>query len=54
MVSDTAPFALHVKQISTLPPMHILFKTISQITVPPSMLTIVPATFNSIPKPDCY
>ena len=29
-------------------------KTISQVTIPPRMLKVVPATFNSIPKPDCF
>ena len=38
--------------MSTSPPMHILVKTVSQVTIPARMLAIVPATFNSIPKPD--
>ena len=48
------PFPLHVNQISILPPPHILLKTVSQVTIPPRMLAIVPATFHSIPKPDSY
>ena len=47
-------FPLHVDQISTLPAPHILVKTISQVTIPPRTLTIVPTTFNNIPKPNCY
>ena len=54
VVSDPALFPLHVNQISTLPPPHILVKTISQVTIPSRTLAIDPTTFNSKPKPDCY
>ena len=54
IVLDPAPYPLHVNQISTLSPTHILVKTISQVTIPSRMLVIVPTTFNSAPKPDCY
>ena len=55
-VSDLSPFPLHFNQISTLPSLHILVKTISQVTMPLKMLAIslAPATFNNIPQPDCY
>ena len=52
VVSDPTPFPLHINQISTLP--HLLFKTISQVTVPSGTLAIVPTTFTSTSKPDCY
>ena len=51
---DPAPFPLHVNQISTLPPPHILIKTFSQVTIPPRMIAIIPTTFNGIPKPNCH
>ena len=51
---DPAPFSLHINQISTLQPPHILVKTISQVTIPSRILAIEPATFNSTPKPDCH
>ena len=47
-------FPLHIKQISTLPPLHMLVKTGSQVTIPSRTLAIVPATFDSIPKPNFY
>ena len=58
VVSDPRSFPLHINQILTLPPPHLLVKTISQVTVPytvPSLtLVIVPTTFTSTPKPPCY
>ena len=54
VISDPAPFVLHVNQIATLPPLHILVKTVSQVTIPPRTLAIVSTTFNSIPKPHSY
>ena len=54
VVSDPAPFPLHVNQIATLPPPDILAKTISQVTIPSRTLAIVPTTLNSTPKLNCY
>ena len=54
VISDPVPFPLHVNQMSTLPAPHILVKTVSQVTLPPRTLAIVPASFNSIPKPDSH
>ena len=31
-----------------------LVKTVSKVTILPRTLAIVPVTFSSIPKPDCY
>ena len=53
VVSDPAPFPLHINQISTLPLPHLLVKTISQVTIPSRWLAIVPDTFNSILKLNC-
>ena len=52
--SNPTPFPLHVNQISTLQPPHVLVRTISQVRIPTRMLAVVPATFNSTPKPDSY
>ena len=49
VVSDHTPFPLYINQISTLPPPHILVKTISQITIPTKTLSIVPTTFTRLP-----
>ena len=54
VTSDSAPFPLHVNQISTLPQPHILVKMVSQVTIPPRMISIIPTTFNGIPKPNCH
>ena len=54
VISDPAQCPLHFNQISTLPPPHILIKTVSQVTIPSRTLAIVHATFNGIPKPNCY
>ena len=54
VISDPAPFPLHVNQISTLPPPHILIKTVAQVPILPGTLAIVPVTFNNIPKPDSH
>ena len=51
---DPAPFPLHVNQTSTLPPLHILIKTVSWVTIPPRPIAIVPTAFNGMPKPDCH
>ena len=53
VVSHPTPFLLHINQISTLPPPHLLVKTISQVTVPSRTLTIVPDTVTGNPKPKC-
>ena len=53
VVSDPTPFPLHTYQISTLPPPHLLVKTISQVTVPSRTLAVVLTTFTSTPKPNC-
>ena len=50
VVSDHTPFPLHINQISTLPPPHILIKTISQVTIPTRTLAVVPAAFTTHPK----
>ena len=54
VISDPAPFPLHVNQISRLPSPHLLVKTVSQVTIPPRTLATVPTTFNDIPQPDCH
>ena len=54
VVLGPAPFPLHVNQISTMPPLHILVRTVLLVAIPSRMLAIVPATFNSTPKPNCY
>ena len=41
IILDPTPFPLHVNQISTLPPLHILVKTASQDTIPLRALAIV-------------
>ena len=53
-VSDLAPFPLCNNQIPTLPQLHLLVKTISQVTVISRTLAIVPTFFTSTPKPHCY
>ena len=37
VILDPALFQLHINQISTLPPLHILIQTISQVTIPPRL-----------------
>ena len=54
VVPDPTPFPLHINQISTLPPPHLLVKTRTQVTVPSRTLAIVPATLTGIPKPNHY
>ena len=54
VVSDPAPFSLHVNQTSTMFPPHILVKTVSQVAIPSRTLAIVPTIFNSTPKPNYY
>ena len=54
VTSDPAPFPLHVNQIFTLSLPNILIKAVSQITIPPRMIAIIPTTFNGIPKPRCH
>ena len=54
VVSNPAPFPLHINQISTLPLPHILVEAISQVTVPSRTLMIVSTTFTSMPKPNYY
>ena len=54
VVSDCTPFSLHINQISTLPPLLILIKTILQATIPARTLAVVPTTFTNPPKTNCY
>ena len=54
IVSDPTPFPLHINQISTLLPPHLLVKTISQVAVPSRTLAIVPATLTGNLKPKHY
>ena len=54
VTSDPAPFPLHVNQISTLPPPHIVIKTVSEATTSLRTIAIIPTAFNGIPKPTCY
>ena len=54
VVSDSVPFPLHINQISTLPPPHILVKTISQVMLPIRTLAIVPTTLTNNPQNNCY
>ena len=54
MVSDHTPFPLHINQISTLPLPQMLIKIISQVTIPARTLAVVPTTFTSPPKTNCY
>ena len=54
VTSEPAPFPFHVNQISTLPLPHILVKTVSQVTIPPRTIAIIPTTFNGIPKPNSH
>ena len=54
VVSDPTPFTLHINYISSLPPSHLLVKTISQVKVPSRTLAIVPTTFTSTPKSNYY
>ena len=54
VVSDPAPFPIHINQISILPLPCLLVKTISQVTIPSITLVIVPNTFTNTPKPNCY
>ena len=51
LVSDPIPFPLHINQISTLHPPHILVNTISQVTMPARTLAIVPTTLTGN---NCY
>ena len=50
IISDPTSFPLHINQISTLPPPHLLVKTISQVTVPSRTLATVPATLTCHPN----
>ena len=54
VTSDPAPFLLHVNQISTLPLPHICVQMVSQGTILPRMIALIPTTFNGIPKPNCH
>ena len=54
VISDPAPFSLHINQISTLPPPGILVKTVSQVTISPRTIAMVPTSFNGVPKTDCH
>ena len=54
VTSDPAPFPLHVNQISTLPLPHIFIKTVSQVSIPPRTIAIIPTAFNGTPKPNCH
>ena len=54
VVYDCTHFLLCINKISTLPPPHILIKTISQVTIQARTLAVVPTTFTSPPKRNCY
>ena len=54
VISDPAPFPLHITQIFTILPAHILINTVSQVTISLRKIAIVPATFNGIPKHDSH
>ena len=54
VVSDPAPFPLHINQISTLPLPHLLVKITTQVTIPSRTFVIVPTTFTNTPTPNCY
>ena len=47
-------FPICINQISTLPPPHILIRTILQVTIPARTLAVVPINFTTPPKVNCY
>ena len=49
---DPAPSPLHVNWISTLPLPHLLVMMVSQVTIPPRTIAVIPTTFSGIPKPN--